>query len=47
MEEDIEYYKKLIEMMRSDGKIFGLVREDYEKINEWTKKIVQMKNDRR
>ena len=46
----IGYYEDLIRMMREDEKIFGLVREDREKINEWIAQINVLKggkNDRR
>ena len=35
--------KQQIEMMRADEKVFGLVREDLEKINLWIKEIVLLK----
>ncbi|KKK94272.1 hypothetical protein LCGC14_2684500, partial [marine sediment metagenome] len=37
--ERIEYLNNLIRMMREDEEIFGLVREDRDKIREWTKEI--------
>ena len=43
MSETIEYYEKLIKMMREDEKIFGLTREDREKIYEWQSKIQKLK----
>lgn len=39
----IEYYESLIKMMREDEKVFGLVREDREKIYEWQKEIGRLK----
>lgn len=43
MIENIEYYEKLIKMMRDDEEIFGLVREDRERIYEWQRKIQGLK----
>ena len=41
----IEYYQELINMMREDEKIFGLVREDIEKIYTWLKEIQKLKDE--
>jgi len=43
MEKNIEYYENLIRMMREDEEIFGLVREDSEKINGWISEINRLK----
>jgi len=45
MSKTIEYYENLIKMMREDEEIFGLVREDREKISNWIKEINLLKSE--
>ena len=40
----ISELKNLIKMMREDEEIFGLVREDREKISKWINEIVRLQN---
>jgi len=42
---DIKYYENLIRMMRKDEEMFGLVREDREKINGWIAEINKLKKE--
>lgn len=42
IEKQIERRKELIQNMKNDEKIFGLVGEDYAKINKWIKEIVEL-----
>jgi len=44
--ERIAYLEEAIKGMRADGEIFGLVGEDRDKINEWIKEIIKLKNDK-
>lgn len=43
IEEQIKRNYELIEMMREDEKDFGLVNEDKDKINQWNKEIILLK----
>lgn len=42
MKNEIEELKEKIKRMKEDGEIFGLVSEDYNKINQWKIKIKEL-----
>lgn len=42
-QEEIEYWEGAIKLMEEDEKIYGLVREDRDKILKWKLRIKELK----